>query len=371
MLSEWKPGLSVDGEPVLLQSVETKTDARGKTRMAGSIGDASGSMPFVCWSPWIFRELRQGDVVIAQGTVGEWNGSPQFTVEEIELATPGDQVDLSVLVKTAQMPPDAAWNELIKILLLPSTLATAVVLYFCSSWGERFREHPAAKSVHHAVRGGLVYHTLSMLRMARELIPVIARPVDSIVVYLGILFHDVGKLAELGPPGAPYTPAELAGHVAIGSRCWHQAMDAAEREIGRSDPALRLAVDHVILSHHGSKDRGAPVEPKTPEALLVHCVDLLDSRLAGLWEATDAHVGEGPATSWAQGGTLYASVPAIDPLAMMLEDPVGPGIRGVDPEPAPAVGPCRECPECGHPGAVDGCGCTADGCPCGDDDIPF
>ena len=106
---------------------------------------------------------------------------------------------------------------------------------------------------------------------------------------VGILYHDLGKLVELGAmPANEYTPAgRLVGHVVLGRDLLRDACAAA----GEVPEDLRLHLEHLVLSHQGRKEWGSPVEPMTPEALVVHYVDDLDSKLAQLRQAREQGAG--------------------------------------------------------------------------------
>ena len=116
---------------------------------------------------------------------------------------------------------------------------------------------------------------------------------DRDLVLIGILFHDLGKIRELGAmPANDYTPeGRLVGHIVIGrdlllERC---------RAIDDFPADLLLHLEHLILSHQGRLEFSSPVEPKTPEAFVLHFLDDLDSKLAQLRQARD--LGEDPQRS--------------------------------------------------------------------------
>jgi 3'-5' exoribonuclease len=151
-----------------------------------------------------------------------------------------------------------------------------------AAFEDRLREHPAAKAIHHAYRGGLLEHTVSMAELAVRVCEHYAR-VDSDLVLLGVLFHDLGKMRELGAmPANDYTlEGRLVGHVVIGRDLLLERCAAIEEF-----PAdLRLRLEHLILSHQGRLEFGSPVQPMTPEAFVLHAIDNLDSKLAQLDQA--------------------------------------------------------------------------------------
>src|SRR6476646_5647098 len=161
---------------------------------------------------------------------------------------------------------------------------------FLSEWGERFRRAAAARKYHHARRGGLVEHTAQMMRVAKEIASVYPQlNVDLLIA--GILFHDSGKLwenqfSETGFVMDYDELGELVGHISIGlelvNSVWRKlSAENADAWKTYSPPSedVRLHLLHLIGSHHGQKELGSPVEPKTPEAMALHYIDNLDSKL--------------------------------------------------------------------------------------------
>ena len=161
---------------------------------------------------------------------------------------------------------------------------------FLKEWGERFRRAAAARKYHHARRGGLVEHTAQMMRVAREIAPVYPQ-LNLDLLIAGILFHDSGKLwenqfSETGFVMDYDELGELVGHISIGleivNSLWRKlsAENAdAWKTYSPSSEDVRLHLLHLIGAHHGQKQLGSPVEPKTPEAMALHYIDNLDSKL--------------------------------------------------------------------------------------------
>ena len=161
---------------------------------------------------------------------------------------------------------------------------------FLKEWGERFRRAAAARKYHHARRGGLVEHTAQMMRVGKEITSVYPQlNVDLLIA--GILFHDSGKLWENQFSETGFVMdfdelGELVGHISIGlelvNSLWRKLSaenaDAWKRYSPPSED-VRLHLLHLIGSHHGQKELGSPVEPKTPEAMALHYIDNLDSKL--------------------------------------------------------------------------------------------
>ena len=163
---------------------------------------------------------------------------------------------------------------------------------FLDGHGARFRRACAARTYHHARRGGLVEHVAGMLRAAEGVCAAYPR-LNRDLLLAGVLFHDCGKLweccpadADLGAP-APTLIGEMLGHITVGAevvnRLWHElAADPGAigwDELEPSSEHVRLHLLHLILAHHGEMQFGSPVVPKTPEAVALHYLDNLDAKL--------------------------------------------------------------------------------------------
>jgi len=167
----------------------------------------------------------------------------------------------------------------------------ALCALFLEEFGERFRRTAAARTYHHARRGGLVEHVAQMIRTAdrvAEIYPALNRD----LLLAGVFFHDVGKLWENCPEprgfGMPYDErGELIGHIAIGiemlNALWRKLLAREESAtwagITPSNEDVRNHLIHLIASHHGEMAFGSPVFPKTPEAAALHYLDNLDAKL--------------------------------------------------------------------------------------------
>lgn len=169
-------------------------------------------------------------------------------------------------------------------------LRTLADLFF-EEYGERFRRTAAARTYHHARRGGLVEHVAQMMRTAEAVAEVYPRLNRDLLV-IGCLLHDLGKLWENALPEHGFTMAydergEMLGHITIGievvNALWRKclALPAAEvwPDLDPPSEQVRLHLLHLIASHHGSLAFGSPVDPKTPEAHALHYIDNLDARM--------------------------------------------------------------------------------------------
>jgi 3'-5' exoribonuclease len=139
-----------------------------------------------------------------------------------------------------------------------------------------YRTAPAAKHVHHAYLGGLIEHVLSVCRLC-HLTALHFGNVDYELLLTGAVLHDVGKVAELTYDRSfgYSTEGQLLGHIIIGLRLLHEKL----QQVPGFPPKLRVLVEHLIVSHHGELEYGSPKVPQFPEAMLLHHLDNLDSKM--------------------------------------------------------------------------------------------
>ncbi|HYZ75649.1 MAG TPA: HD domain-containing protein [Chthoniobacterales bacterium] len=168
---------------------------------------------------------------------------------------------------------------------------------FLTEFGERFRRAAGARTVHHARRGGLIEHVAQMLRTA-DAIAATYPELNRDLLLAGVLFHDAGKMWENSFPKEslqmPYDLyGELLGHISIGAefvnRLWLRLRLEKEyeswKDLTPESELVRLHLLHLVIAHHGEKEFGSPVEPKTPEAWALHLVDNLDAKLEIIFAA--------------------------------------------------------------------------------------
>jgi 3'-5' exoribonuclease len=144
--------------------------------------------------------------------------------------------------------------------------------------GPAFRSAPAAKGVHHPFTGGLCEHTLSVLQLGWRICDHYPQ-LDRDLVTAGCLLHDLGKTRELAPAGSGFDYTEegrLVGHLVIATQWIHERA----ARIAGFPRELTWHLVHLVAAHHGKLEYGSPKEPATLEALVVHAVDELDSRVS-------------------------------------------------------------------------------------------
>jgi 3'-5' exoribonuclease len=200
---------------------------------------------------------------------------------------------------------------------------------FLELYGNRFRRAAAARGNHHARRGGLLEHTARMMEAAMALCSVYPELNRDLVV-AGVLFHDSGKLWETCPPERGFgieteSRGELLGHVSVGielvNTLWREVPKEDWEDLSPPSEEVRLHLLHLVASHHGQLEFGAPVLPKTPEAALLHFVDNIDARMEMFFAA--GITGSTGTREWVKplGVVPFPPLPAFAPPATQ-PDPV-------------------------------------------------
>ena len=281
-ISSWEDGDFIQGFALLTRK-ERRQDKNGRDYLDLELADARNTVPAKVWpdSPALSSHFNEKDFVEIKGTARTYRGQLQVTIDHCRTAAEKDRdkgFDERLLVPTT--PEDLDDLQARLDALLPGTLERPelreLVTRTLERWGDDLREHPAAKSIHHAYRGGLLEHVVMMLELGAKVCEQYD-DVDRDLVLVGILFHDLGKIHELGAmPANDYTlEGQLVGHVVLG----HRMLTDLITEIDAFPRDLRLHLEHLVLSHQGRLEYGSPVEPSTVEAVVLSFVDDLDSKL--------------------------------------------------------------------------------------------
>ena len=250
--------------------------------------DRTGSVDARMWGklPEEFLNDPPGQAYVdVEGHTHEYRGTLQVKLERLRLLRledvseedylPTTELDRRALAAELENAGQELQNEHLRALFQKMVSDEDFWKAFC--------EAPAAKRMHHARVGGLLEHSVSCLRIARELAELY--PVDSDLLVFGAIFHDVGKVRELSWDKGAFaytTEGRLLGHVMLGERL----VNSYIATLPGFPEDLRLRLSHVLISHQGETEYGSPERPKTLEALLVHLIDNLDARAAMYVETT-------------------------------------------------------------------------------------
>ncbi len=291
----------------LLRKREERQTKKGDPYWDVTLNDATGTLKGKVWTEALSRcqkDVEPGSVVGVQGTVQVYQEDLQLAVRyladvEYIRAHGGDVsgLDMSLLLARSPMDIDAMWEELLETVnrsIVREELKT-LLLSILENHAESFREAPAALLYHHAYMGGLLEHTLMVLRS------VLAwyeweRKGDLDVMIAGAILHDVGKIREIEGMGVYESTVEgrLLGHLIQG----RDLLRAAAAAMDFSDGLLLMQIEHVILSHHGELEYGSPIVPKTREAFVVHSMDDLNAKLKMIDDEVEKHGRTGGFTDY-------------------------------------------------------------------------
>lgn len=255
------------------------------------------------------REFDIGEFVRAEGRTGVHNGELQLVVTGIRRVNPDQDAAQGFreedCVPSAPRPAAAMWADLLALVDgVTDRHLRIFLLRLLQDHETALRDWPAAQSIHHAYRGGLLEHILSMATIGRQMAAHYGAREDLLVA--GAIIHDIGKLQELAYDNGAisYTrDGNLVGHIALGIVMVREAA----RGISGFPDELRAELEHLVASHHGARDKGAPVEPKSVEAFILAAVDDLDAKLFQVKQAL-GEAGTDPAfTGWHRrfGRVLY------------------------------------------------------------------
>ncbi len=271
----------------LITRSEKKVTAKGKDYLDLVLSDASGEISAKYWD---YNEAAQGQfpaetLVKVRGTLSQYNGADQFRVERIRNATEGDNVNIADFVRSAAYDGEFMYRQLTEqVEAFSDDDLKRLVLHMLEENKEKLLIWPAAFKLHHAVRGGLLLHTLSIVRLCTGVCRVYPF-VDADLLIAGAILHDIAKLSEfvVGNAGiaSGYTAeGNLIGHLVKGAMMIEEASKALDIP---HDKAMLL--QHMVLSHHGEPDFGAAVRPAFLEAELLSELDLMDARVYQIAEA--------------------------------------------------------------------------------------
>jgi len=283
-------------EEVFLVTSKSVGNARNGAYIRLRLGDRTGQIDAMKWnaSEAEIARFDEGDYVLVRGTVGTYNDNLQLTADSVKRF--GDPVDPADFIRSSPRDPEQMMTEfegLISQVTQPHLSRLLSDVFNDPQTRGKFMQAPAAKSVHHAYIGGLLEHTLNVVRscsVLADLYPI----VDRDLLLAGAALHDIGKLDEFTWSGAiNYSDSgHLVGHIVGGAML---AARTAE-SIPGFDPLLSLALQHMILSHHGTKEWGSPKQPKSLEAVMLHAADDLDAKTAILAQAIEESSDSGAFT---------------------------------------------------------------------------
>jgi 3'-5' exoribonuclease len=297
---------------VLLSAKQEQTARNGSRYIRVGFCDATRELSFPIWdnSPHAAdcrNNWQVGQFYKIRASYQENQYGAQLDIDRIRAVTDADAADgfdPKICIPASRFDPEEMIVELIEIIeqRIADQPLRELVLGLLDEHRERFMSSPAARTNHHAYRGGLLEHVLSVTKTCLLLAEKydayyldLNPPLDKDVVIAGAVLHDIGKLREyrLEAGAAEYSPAgNLIGHILLGRDMIREHPAAADL-----DPERLLRLEHVIVAHQRLPEWGSPKPPMTPEALIVHYADDLDAKYAMMASALGEAAGEADMTS--------------------------------------------------------------------------
>jgi 3'-5' exoribonuclease len=265
---------------------QLRPNRNGQLYMQVDLADKSGMITGRLWnaSDADFSAFEDGDFVRIDGHTQLYSGAMQIIIAAIERADPGTVDEREFRVLTA-VDVERLFAELRGLLagLRPPLDALVAEILDDEELMAVFARSPAGVKHHHAYAGGLIDHVVNLLRLA-DMISPLYPDMDRDLLLVGVLVHDIGKTIELeSEKGFSYTDSgQLLGHVLLGLEIVDEKIRSVEARTEKPfDSEVALRVKHMIASHHGSYEFGAPRLPMTLEAVALHHLDHLDAKMAG------------------------------------------------------------------------------------------
>lgn len=282
-----------DVETIFLVHVkELRTRRTGEPYLMLVLGDRTGQVDARVWDnvTEIAATFEVEDFVRVRGIYQLHNNRPQLNVQSL-IRVDESTVNLADFLPTATRNPDEMFQQLlgyIGIVRNPHLKALLDAVFQDEEIARRFRMVPAARVLHHAYLGGLLEHVLSLCWLAKALCHRYPH-LDQDLLLTGVILHDLGKIYELKYQRTfGYTSeGRLLGHIVLGLRL----IEEKARQLPGFPPRLLDLVEHMILSHHGKPEFGSPKEPMFPEALALHFLDDLDSKMEAMKQALQKPAG--------------------------------------------------------------------------------
>ena len=262
---------------------QIKPKKNGEPYLALTLADRTGQIDAKMWDgvPETMHQFEQDDFVKIRGLLNKYNGKFQITIHKLRRMEESEVAYDDYLPKTTK-DVEQLWETVKQFVagVVEPHLKALLEAFMADPEIERgYKNAPAAKTLHHAFIGGLLDHVVSLMTSC----DLVARNYPAInrdLLLTGAFLHDIGKLHELSyARSITYTTeGQLLGHMIIELEMLH----AKIAQVPGFPKELKVLVEHLIISHHGQYDFGSPKLPMFPEALMLHYMDDLDSKMEAM-----------------------------------------------------------------------------------------
>jgi 3'-5' exoribonuclease len=267
----------------VVASKQVKAKKSGEPYLALTLADRTGQLEAKMWDnvPAVLDAFEQDDFIKVKGLVNKYNGRYQITVHKLRRLEE-HEVDPSDYLPKCPRDVEVLWGDLAAFVAgiqNPYLKALLEVFMRDPEIAAAYKTAPAAKTLHHAYIGGLLDHVVSLFRSC-DLTARNYPQIDRDLLLAGAFLHDIGKIHELsfGRSFGYTTRGQLLGHMVIELEMLHAKIAVVP---GFPDQ-LKILLEHLIISHHGEYEFGSPKLPMFPEALMLHYLDDLDSKMESM-----------------------------------------------------------------------------------------
>lgn len=285
-IQDFKEGEKIKGV-YLCKKRFTVTTKTGKEFDIVKLQDKTGMIDGKIWDTdtFSFDDFKEMNYVSLMGEVSSFQGALELKLSRATLANE-NSYKLEDYIQSSQYDIEEMYNQVVELIssVNNKNLKALLTAFFIEDkeFIGKFKEHSAARSVHHGFRGGLIEHSLGVAKNAIHL----ASQYDFLnrdLLLTGALMHDIGKTIELSAmPENDYTDeGNLIGHLVMGS----EMIGIKCASIEGFPYKLKLQLQHLILSHHGELEYGSPKKPATAEAFALNLADNIDAKLETIKEA--------------------------------------------------------------------------------------
>jgi 3'-5' exoribonuclease len=286
-IEQFNKGDRIEGY-FLIKNVSSKiTNGSNNKFLDMNIIDKTGEINAKLWQCNDEQEEMYSEnmLVKLRGSVLEWKGKLQFKIELIRPINDEDNIDINEYVPTAPDDPRDMYELILSYVeRIKNKDIKNIVLNILDEVGSYIMYYPAAKSNHHAIRSGLLYHTTTMLKCGDKLSEIYDF-INKDLLFAGIILHDIAKIdemasSELGIVNEYTVEGQLLGHIIIGVR----KVEIAAQKVN-ANKEVSMLLQHMILTHHYEPEYGSPKKPMIPEAELLHHLDIMDARMYDMKKA--------------------------------------------------------------------------------------
>ena len=293
-------------EVYLCKYRQSATAKNGKAYENVVLQDKTGTIDAKIWDPNSsgIGEFEALDYVFITGDVTNFQGTLQMSIKRARKADESEYIPADYL-PVSDRDLDEMYEELMKLMKQVENpyLQKLITMYFIENEAfiDAFKHHSAAKTVHHSFVGGLLEHTLGVVKLCdyyTKQYPYLKKD----LLLTAALFHDVGKLKEISNfPENDYTDdGQLLGHIVMGC----ELVGFGCRHIKNFPKRLMSELQHCILAHHGELEYGSPKKPALVEALALNLADNTDAKLETMKEIFK---GAGDSKDWLGYNRLFES----------------------------------------------------------------